>query len=149
MLERKASFAAGGVAALAVLLSALAVSIEAGQSPAAQRPALFTEAQATRGEAAYRQSCASCHGAALSGGSAPALVGPRMAASWGDPRVTLDDLFFVMSTSMPPRASNTVAAQDHLAIFAYVLKMNGYPSGQTPLSANAPQLKQAHFELPG
>ena len=74
------------------------------------RAALFTEAQAASGEALYRQSCASCHGATLTGGTAPALTGPAFEASWGDPRVTLDDLFFIARTTMPPRASGDADA---------------------------------------
>src|SRR5437868_484876 len=79
------------------------------------RQPLFTDAQATAGETVYRTSCASCHGASLAGGSAPPLAGPRFAASWNDPRVTLDDLFFVLRTTMPPRASNALSAADHAA----------------------------------
>ena len=30
---------------------------------------------------------------------------------------------------MPPRASSSLSAQDHAAMFAYILKMNGFPSG--------------------
>src|SRR5207245_2379937 len=41
----------------------------------------YTEAQAKRGEAVYRQECASCHGTALSGGEeAGALAGPVFTA---------------------------------------------------------------------
>src|SRR6266540_5445645 len=77
-----------------------------------EQTGLFTDAQATSGEAIYRQSCASCHGVSLAGASAPPLTGPRFAASWNDPRVTLDDLFFVLRTTMPPRASNALSAAD-------------------------------------
>ena len=139
--------------ALAVAIVGLATTGHAGQPPAgasATAPAaLFTDAQATRGEAVYRQSCGSCHGAALNGASAPSLTGPRFAASWGNPRISLDDLFFVISTTMPPRASNTVSAQDYAAVFAYILKANGYPAGTTPLSGGSSQLKQAHLDIPG
>ena len=70
----------------------MAVEIAAGGAgqPVPQispRPALFTEAQAASGEALYRQSCAACHGATLTGGTAPALTGPAFEASWGNPRV--------------------------------------------------------------
>src|SRR5262249_60506839 len=86
---------------------------------------LFTDAQATSGATIYRQSCASCHGADLTGGSAPSLAGPRLAAAWSNPRVTLDDLFFVLRTTMPPRASRELSASDHPTGFAYLLKTNG------------------------
>ena len=56
-------------------VATLAIVPNAAQTPspanALARTALFTEAQATRGEAVYRQSCASCHGAGLNGASGP------------------------------------------------------------------------------
>ena len=111
----------------------------AGQSTGAPNvgagAALFTEAQAASGEALYRQSCSGCHGATLTGGAAPALTGPAFEASWGNPRVTLADLFFIARTTMPPRASGSLTLQDHAAVFAYILKSNGFPSGATALTA--------------
>ena len=118
----------------------MAVEIAAGGAgqPVPQpspRPALFTEAQAASGEGLYRQSCSGCHGATLTGGAAPALTGPAFEASWGNPRVTLGDLFFIARTTMPPRASSSLTLQDHAAVFAYILKSNGFPSGATALTA--------------
>ncbi|HEV2983517.1 MAG TPA: PQQ-binding-like beta-propeller repeat protein, partial [Vicinamibacterales bacterium] len=130
---------AGGVGALAA----------GGQSTPPQDTAkagLFTEAQAASGEAVYRQSCTPCHGLALSRGTAPALVGPAFEASWADPRVTLDDLFFIIRTTMPPRAFGALSPQDHAAVFAYILKSNGYPAGPTPLTVNSEQLKREHLQ---
>jgi len=129
---------------------------------ASSRASLFTEAQAARGETVYAQSCASCHGATLTGGIAPPLIGPAFARSWNggtpdyltpraddrsDPRVTLDDLFFVLRTTMPPNQANTVPASDRAAVFAFILKSNGYPAGQTTLTADMPQLKQQRLEV--
>jgi alcohol dehydrogenase (cytochrome c) len=136
-----ASVAACGVALLAG-------GEQAARPAAAPSPALFTDAQATRGETLYRQSCASCHGAALTGASAPSLVGLRFEASWGDPRVTLDDLFFIVRTTMPPRSSGGLSAQDHADIFAHILKVNGFPAGAAPLTIDSPELKAAHFRNP-
>ena len=131
--------------ALAVALRTAAV-MGAGQSPAPPpRAALFTDAQAAAGEALYRQSCAGCHGATLTGGTAPPLTGPAFEASWSDPRVTLADLFFLARTAMPPRASNSLSAADHAAVFAYLLKTNGFPSGSTPLTAASAALEAAHL----
>jgi PQQ-dependent dehydrogenase (methanol/ethanol family) len=113
------------------------------------RPALFTDAQAASGEALYRQSCAGCHGATLTGGTAPALTGPAFEASWGNPRVTLGDIFFIARTTMPPRASSSLTPQDHAAVFAYLLKANGFPSGASPLTAASEQLEAAHLRPEG
>lgn len=111
------------------------------------RPALFTDAQVTSGEAVYTRACAGCHGRALTGGSAPPLIGVAFARSWRDPRVTLDDLFFVMRTTMPPRQSNALSAAEHVAVFAYILSVNGYPAGSSSLTTNAPALKEHRVEV--
>src|ERR1700674_1414619 len=122
LLTGRAAVAIGIVVGLGTVLDSAAQSTS--PAGATSRPALFTAGQATNGETVYRQSCASCHGLTLNGGSAPSLSGPRFAASWGDPRVTLDDLFFVLRTTMPPRESGALSAQDLAAVFAYILKAN-------------------------
>ena len=121
----------------------------AGTQSTATRTALFTDAQVTAGEGLYRQSCAACHGAALTGGTAPPLTGPTFQASWGAPRVTLGDLFFIMRTTMPPRASNSLSPQDHAAVFAYILKANGFPSGASTLTAASEQLEVERLQADG
>src|SRR5262245_61556141 len=132
-----------GVAALA---ASLAVSLRA-QPAGTTRPALFTDAQAKSGEAVYVRACAACHGRTLGGGAAPPLTGPALARSWSDPRVTLDDLFFVMRTTMPPRQSNSLSADERVAVFAYVLSANGYPTGTTALTTNTAALKDLHLSV--
>src|SRR5688572_7187614 len=117
-----------------------------GPTRSGSRPALFTEAQARTGEAVYTKACASCHGATLTGGTAPPLTGPRFANSCSDPRVTLDDLFFIIRTTMPPGAISTLSPQERAAVFAYILRSNGYAAGQAMLTADSPQLKQQRFE---
>ena len=138
------------VALVTLLVNAAASLHGAGQTarsaPATPRPALFTEAQATSGEALYRRSCSSCHGTSLTGGTAPPLTGPAFENSWGDPRVTLEDLFFIMRTTMPPRASSSLSPAEHAAVFAYILKMSGYPSGASPVSADSRELKGARLQ---
>src|SRR5262245_43705431 len=144
MLPRHRVSTAGTALAVALICASGTRIDSAGQ--ATSRPAgLFTEAQATSGAAIYRQSCASCHGADLTGGSAPSLAGTRLAAAWSNPQVTLDDLFFVLRTTMPPRASSALSAGDHAAVFAYILKANGFAPGATPLTAESAELKSARF----
>jgi alcohol dehydrogenase (cytochrome c) len=106
------------------------------------RAPLFTAAQATSGAAVYAKACASCHGATLTGGSAPPLAGPAFARSWGDPRVTLDDLFFVIRTTMPPNNAAALSPPDRAAVFAHILQTNGYAPGAVTLTADSPQLRQ-------
>src|SRR5262245_49681683 len=126
-----------------------AALIGAARQPAGApaRAALYTDAQAAAGESLYRRSCAACHGATLTGGAAPSLTGPSFEASWSDPRVSVADVFFIARTTMPPRASNTLTAQDHAAVFAYILKINGFPAGAAALTATSPELESAHVAI--
>ena len=144
MIQKLLTFA-GVLALVTGIVVGIASTVDgASQSPRASspsRPSLFTQAQAAAGEALYAKSCASCHGAALAGGTAPPLSGSAFQASWSDPRVTLDDLFFLLRTTMPPRASSSLSPQDHAAVFAYILKANGYAPGGEPLAVDAPKLK--------
>ena len=123
------------------LASAAGVVLGIALLGAADRPALFTAAQAKNGEAVYNRACASCHGRTLTGGSAPPLTGAGFARSWGDPRITLDDLFFVMRTTMPPRQANALTADERVDTFAYILSANGYPPGSAALATNTPALR--------
>src|ERR1700730_11635122 len=137
-----------GIATLGATYVALGGAAQSTRdATAASRPILFTEAQAASGKAVYERSCAACHGAALLDGTAPRLTGPAFQASWGDPRVTLDDLFFIIRTTMPPQASGTLSPQDHAAVFAYILQANGYPSGPSPVTANSVELRLGHLQV--
>ncbi len=135
-----------GVIGIALVAARIVASLDAAQGPAGS-PALFTDAQAKSGEEVYTRACASCHGRTLSGGAAPALTGPAFARSWRDPRVTLDDLFFVMRTTMPPRQSNALTADERVAVFAYILSANGYPAGSSPLTMNTPALRSLAVDI--
>jgi len=95
-----------GVASLFGTAATIRAVQPAASAPA--RAAMYTDAQATAGESLYRRSCAGCHGATLSGGTAPPLAGAGFETSWSDPRVTLGDVFYIARTTMPPRASSTL-----------------------------------------
>ena len=113
-----------------------------GQGNHAAQAGLFTEAQVARGKAVFQQSCASCHGTGLSGGSAPVLTGSKFEASWSHPEMKVDDLFFLIRTTMPPRASGSLSAEEHAAVVAYILQSNGYKPGPTTLAKGSPGLDQ-------
>ena len=149
MVRRSLSLGLGFATALvaAGAVTSLSATQNAGAPQSSSRPALFTDTQAKDGEGVYTRTCAACHGNTLAGGAAPPLTGPAFGRSWGDPRVTLDDLFFVMRTTMPPRQSNALSAGERIAVFAYILKANGYPAGSTALTTDTPALKQRRLEV--
>jgi len=125
---------------IAVVTSSIVTSSQAPPGLSA-KPALFTDAQVKDGEAVYARACASCHGRTPTGGTAPPLTGAAFARSWRDPRITLDDLFFVMRTTMPPRQTDALTADERVSVFAYILSANGYRAGSTPLTLNTAALR--------
>ena len=137
-----------GLSVVVVVIAAgtFGLFAQARQQGRAARPELFTEAQATRGAAVYARSCTGCHGATLTGGSAPPLTGPVFARSWEDPRVTLDDLFVIRNT-MPPNNTEALSQEERAAVFAHILERNGYPAGRVALTEDQPQLRKERLEV--
>jgi alcohol dehydrogenase (cytochrome c) len=117
--------------------------------------ALFTLQQAAEGKALFSVRCAACHGDAMQGGSAPALAGadfasgwsPDAVADWTDSPPTVDDLDFVIRTTMPKGSAGKLRPEEYTAILAYILRQNGYASGSTPLRAGSPRMKQARLRF--
>jgi mono/diheme cytochrome c family protein len=107
---------------------------------------VFTAEQATRGEAAYTENCASCHGGDMTGdGFAPALTGTDFAGNWND--LTVGDLYERIRISMPPTGPSAVPAQGKVDIVAHILNFNKYPAGSAELEPKTEVLKQIKIEL--
>jgi mono/diheme cytochrome c family protein len=111
-----------------------------------QAPAVYTSEQAGQGRDVYRERCSSCHGREAAGGAAGALAGPQFIREWGWPDRTLDDLFYITRTTMPPGAAGSLTEEEYLAVLAYVLQRNGYPPGEQALVADASALKAVRIE---
>src|SRR5690349_13298069 len=65
---------------------------------------LYTDEEATRGQAIFQQYCVSCHGVNLEGGSgmgAPQLAGEKFVENWRED--TVEDLFLKIRNTMPRR----------------------------------------------
>src|SRR5678815_1638420 len=104
--------------------AALSVVVLTGQAP---QPGASFAAQAQAGQAIYARSCASCHGAALEGGSnAPDLKSSTFAGNWR--LQTTRDLFTTAKTSMPPGAEGSIGDEADLNVVAFVLQSNGFAS---------------------
>jgi S-disulfanyl-L-cysteine oxidoreductase SoxD len=105
----------------------------------------YTPAQAEQGKKLYGTRCAACHGADLGGVSAPSLAGPVFERNWIS-TTTLDDLFYLIRTTMPVGMAKTLTAEQHAAVFAYILEENGYPAGGKAVDQNNPRLKITHVK---
>jgi alcohol dehydrogenase (cytochrome c) len=136
-----------------------------GGTGIAQEDGYFTLGQAIRGKALYDDACAACHGRELSGATASALAGPRFVSRWNrggatgsrDPfsvfwgwgEATVDDLLFVVRTTMPPGAAGKLTDEQYVDMIAYILERNGYPPGDEPLLLNPDVLRKIPIEWRG
>lgn len=130
-----------------LILSTVAGYTELPQQASVQQNGVYTDAQARRGEALYAKHCSSCHGSQLQGASSAALTGSRFMAKWDNH--TVDELYYITRTQMPYGAGGTLTQQQYIDIVAYMLKANGFKSGNRELVANATSLKQIKIEAPG
>jgi S-disulfanyl-L-cysteine oxidoreductase SoxD len=102
--------------------------------------ALYSDAQSKKGETAYSQYCAKCHGSDLMGADvAPPLTGVEFTSGWND--LTVGDLFERLRITMPADKPGSVSAQDNADIVAFMLFKNGFPAGTADLPAQAEVLK--------
>jgi mono/diheme cytochrome c family protein len=109
---------------------------------------VFTEAQATRGQAAYADACTSCHRDDLGGNEdgAPPLEGATFLTRWtGRP---LSEFSFVLAETMPQDVPNSLTATQYTDIIAFILKSNGAPAGTTELPADPERLGRLRFAPP-
>lgn len=108
---------------------------------------VYTAAQATRGEAVYKESCASCHGDDLSGGGqAPALNDKDFNMDWID--LSLNDLFDRTHLSMPADKPGSLKPEQVADVIAFILSKGNFPAGQTEVPTDAAALKAIKFVAP-
>lgn len=104
----------------------------------------YTAEQATRGKAAYAESCAACHGESLAGiDVAPALTGAGFLNNWNN--TSAGDLFTRIKTTMPLSAPGSLSGRTVSDIEAYVLQSNGFPAGEVALPPAAPMMSNVRI----
>src|SRR5437899_7122148 len=124
------------------LVFTLALLVAMTASAAPQRSAWdgsFTAAQAARGQAAYREDCARCHGQNLGGGeSSPALAGQPFVQRWSGKSVT--ELLEYTRRTMPMDNPGGLGTRRYADIVAYVLSVNRAAAGKRELGGGAPRV---------
>jgi len=96
---------------------------------------VYSDAQSERGHALYTAHCSACHGNALEGVSAPPLSGTRFIERWREGM--LGPLYDFIRERMPfgqPANSKRILDNEYLDILTYVLKGNGYRTGESELT---------------
>jgi mono/diheme cytochrome c family protein len=106
---------------------------------------VYTATQVARGDVAYREECANCHGTALEGGDmTPALVGGGFTSNWND--LTVGDLFERIRVTMPLDRPGKLTRQQNADVIAFLLNSNGWPEGKTDLGVDLGALKQIRIQ---
>jgi S-disulfanyl-L-cysteine oxidoreductase SoxD len=123
------------------------ISSLTGQDKAPQSvwDGIYTDRQAARGEADFRDACASCHGQKLDGrGQIPPLAGSDFTSNWNG--MTVGDLFEKIQVSMPADRPGQLNKEQNAGILAYILKFNKFPAGSQGLPANEGALRSIRFD---
>jgi mono/diheme cytochrome c family protein len=95
-------------------------------------PAVYSAAQAQRGQAIYQAQCVTCHGKTLEGDIGPMLTGEAFLSRWAGRSVA--DLVDKIHHTMPQRAPGTLMRQQAIDVAAFLLQAGNFPAGQIELS---------------
>jgi len=103
------------------------------------RDGVFTEAQASRGQALFGQQCSSCHGASLEGAQGPPLAGDVFLEHWqGQP---LSGLVDKILNTMPADGPGALTRAQSTDLVAHIIRTGGYPAGRAELASDEAALK--------
>ena len=138
-----------GLVAWGAALGAAVVSsgpLASAQGTRSQWDAVYTVAQAKRGEALYAPNCAPCHNWNLGGNEiGPALTGPSFGARW-DGR-SLADLLDYTQALMPQNSPGGLSRQQNADILAFVFQTGGAPAGKTEFPVQRDVLSQITYAV--
>ena len=127
-------------------LAAATGGVQAAQGKSSN-DGVYTVEQAKRGEALYKEQCATCHGDNLEGsGPMPPLAGKDFLTNWSGK--TVGDLFEKTHATMPATAPGTLAPVQAAEITAHLLATGKYPAGTTELDSKIETLAQIKIDPP-
>ncbi|MCY4635717.1 MAG: cytochrome c [Acidobacteria bacterium] len=104
----------------------------AGQSDGSVLDGVFTESQASRGEATFRRVCSACH-------DTNEFSGGRFRLTWVGQ--SAGDLFDTIATLMPEGDPGSLTPRQYAGVVAYLLQINGYPAGEADLPTSLSALR--------
>ena len=120
------------------IVRAQGVSVAAG---------VYTDEQAKRGMAVYKEKCASCHGDDLKGNEIiPGLTGDTFATNWRGK--TVGDLFDKISMTMPALDPGSLMPEQTSDLIAHMLSTSKYPAGTMPLASTMDALQKIKIDAP-
>lgn len=132
--------AAGGGAEASGSAAAPTPAAAAAERPVSLAAGAFTAEQAAAGGQVFTSVCAECH-------AEREFRGSDFFFNWEGSSV--GRFFQVISETMPEDNPGGLTEDQYLAVAAYVLEMNEYPAGSTPLVNDAEYLATLSFERSG
>ena len=131
----------------AFMLSGLYAAVGAQGAAKSVNDGVYSDMQAKRGDALYKEQCATCHGDNLEGsGPMPALAGKDFLASWQGK--TVGDLFEKTHTTMPATAPGSLTPEQAADIVSYLLAASKFKAGTMDLGTKVEQLKEIKIDAP-
>ncbi len=121
-----------------LLFFAVTAPLAAQSGTAASAEGRYTLEQASRGEQVYQRQCGECH-------SIKDHANPDFRFVWNG-RAALE-LFENIRNTMPEETPGSLSRQEYADIVAYMMKMNGMPSGPRPLAPDSASLRSVRIEV--
>lgn len=114
------------IAAL-VCVASIGIVAHAQQTERTIRDQVYSDEQATRGQAIYNTKCSDCH----NGGMGPSLTTEDFLATWDNK--TLRALYSRIISTMPSDEPGSLSAREVLDVVAYLMRANRFPVGAKAL----------------
>ena len=135
-MTRVSFLVAAVIAAVVAMAAGAGPAVAGAQTEPAKKTlwdGLYTDDQASRGNAVFSATCTNCH-TLDSQGSRP-LSGKKFWDSYT--QKTVGDLFTFMQKNMPNNSPGSLSEKTYADLVALVLKSNGVPAGTTELVPSA------------
>lgn len=118
-------------------VSAEAAVRVAGDSVRTTMDGVYTLAQATKGKDLFAMRCQSCH-------TPMQHTGPPFRNKWFGR--SLGELYAYLRREMPKNEPRSLTDQEYVLALAYLLRMNGMPTGQQPLAADSTAMQRIRLD---
>jgi mono/diheme cytochrome c family protein len=119
-----------------VCMVLVAAAFAAGAAAGAQAaPGPFAKDQVDSGRREFADSCASCHGDNLAGGTAPAVSGKRFLDQWASQ--TSADFYTYIKKNMPQCQGGILGNDAYADLVAFLLWANGAEPGKDTFDGSA------------
>lgn len=108
-----------------------------GDSVRTTMDGVYTLAQATKGKDLFAMRCQSCHTPAQH-------TGPPFRNKWFGR--SLGELYAYIKREMPKNEPRSLTDQEYVLALAFLLRMNGMPTGSVPLAADSSAMQRIRLD---